>query len=272
MARVRAELGLDALILATRRVTDGVELTAALEPDDEPPPLADPERPRLLAWHGVPAPLADRLARSRAAAGAGRRAAFGTLGLDGAGAPADACRAARRGQDAERGAPGDPAGDGRGLAAGDHRRRPPRRRHRAVGRLHPPAGPDADRGQPPGDACPRAAAPSARRARADRLRPARTRSTRRSATRWPAWPPRADAAVALVLPAGLDPGESADLARRLRGGGRQPAGGDPAGPGAPAGRLLAAATRAGSRWPRQGSARAPPTAWPRSPRRCWRTA
>ena len=34
MARVRAELGEDALILATRRVGDGVEVTAALEPDD----------------------------------------------------------------------------------------------------------------------------------------------------------------------------------------------------------------------------------------------
>ncbi len=87
MARVRAELGLDALILATRRVTDGVELTAALEPDDEPPALADPERPRLLAWHGVPAPLADRLlgaALPQALAGA---LPFGTLGLDGAARP-----------------------------------------------------------------------------------------------------------------------------------------------------------------------------------------
>ena len=50
MARVRAELGLDALILATRKVADGVELTAALEPDDETPaPLPDPERQRPAA-------------------------------------------------------------------------------------------------------------------------------------------------------------------------------------------------------------------------------
>ena len=40
MARIRAELGNDALILSTRRVGDGVEVTAALEPDDAPPPLA----------------------------------------------------------------------------------------------------------------------------------------------------------------------------------------------------------------------------------------
>ncbi len=58
MARVRAELGLDALILATRRVSDGVELTAALEPDDAPDPPPDPQREKLLAWHGVPAALA----------------------------------------------------------------------------------------------------------------------------------------------------------------------------------------------------------------------
>ena len=37
MAQVRAELGPDALILGTRRVAGGVEITAALEPDD---PLA----------------------------------------------------------------------------------------------------------------------------------------------------------------------------------------------------------------------------------------
>ena len=56
MAWVRAELGPDALILATRRVAEGVEITAALEP--EPPPAApDPERERLLAYHDIPADL-----------------------------------------------------------------------------------------------------------------------------------------------------------------------------------------------------------------------
>jgi flagellar biosynthesis protein FlhF len=59
MARVRAELGEDALILATRRVGDGVEVTAALEPDEAPPPLEPPD-PALLAaleFHAVPASL-----------------------------------------------------------------------------------------------------------------------------------------------------------------------------------------------------------------------
>ena len=40
MARVRAELGPDALILGTRRVADGVEVTAAVEPDDQRSPTA----------------------------------------------------------------------------------------------------------------------------------------------------------------------------------------------------------------------------------------
>ena len=55
MARVRTELGEDALILATRRVGDGIEITAALEPE-EPSPT---EVNSLLAldYHGVPATL-----------------------------------------------------------------------------------------------------------------------------------------------------------------------------------------------------------------------
>jgi flagellar biosynthesis protein FlhF len=60
MGRVRAELGADALILGTRRVADGVEVTAALEPDAPPPPrrpAADPGLRAALTFHGVPAPL-----------------------------------------------------------------------------------------------------------------------------------------------------------------------------------------------------------------------
>ncbi len=64
MARVRAELGEDALILATRRVGDGVEVTAALEPQTPSPPLppADPARLAALEFHGVPAVPARCLA------------------------------------------------------------------------------------------------------------------------------------------------------------------------------------------------------------------
>ena len=62
MAQVRAELGEDALILATRRVGDGVEVTAAQEPgDDLPPrpvqPAPDPTVRAALEFHAVPAGL-----------------------------------------------------------------------------------------------------------------------------------------------------------------------------------------------------------------------
>ena len=40
MARVRAELGAEALIIGSRRVSDGVELTAALEPEELPRPAS----------------------------------------------------------------------------------------------------------------------------------------------------------------------------------------------------------------------------------------
>lgn len=64
MRRVREDLGSDALILSTRRVGDGVEVTAGLdEPEPAPPPLprVDPARQQALGWHAVPAPLATRL-------------------------------------------------------------------------------------------------------------------------------------------------------------------------------------------------------------------
>ncbi len=60
MAQVRAELGPDALILATRRVADGVEVTAALEPE-APIAVPDPARARLLAHHDIPAALRPKL-------------------------------------------------------------------------------------------------------------------------------------------------------------------------------------------------------------------
>jgi flagellar biosynthesis protein FlhF len=62
MDRVRTELGIDALILATRRVTDGFEITAAVEPDQMAPPAATPAPvDMVLGYHGVPADLAQRL-------------------------------------------------------------------------------------------------------------------------------------------------------------------------------------------------------------------
>jgi flagellar biosynthesis protein FlhF len=64
MGRVRAELGADALILGTRRVADGVEVTAALEPPAPPSPAAEAAHSAAsLSWHGVPPLLAERLRR-----------------------------------------------------------------------------------------------------------------------------------------------------------------------------------------------------------------
>ena len=60
MAQVREDLGPEALILSTRRLPDGAEVTAALE--TLPPPLPDPARLDGLRWHGVPATLAAVLA------------------------------------------------------------------------------------------------------------------------------------------------------------------------------------------------------------------
>ena len=82
MAQVRAELGSDALILATRRVADGVEVTAALDHHDGPPPLASPERERLLALHGIPPSLAAQHAAGPLEQALARRLRFGDLGLE----------------------------------------------------------------------------------------------------------------------------------------------------------------------------------------------
>jgi flagellar biosynthesis protein FlhF len=84
MAKVRAELGEDALILATRHVGDGVEVTAALEPDEEPPPkLAppDPTRVALLEFHGVPASLRAVLQQGELAAALAGALKFSALPL-----------------------------------------------------------------------------------------------------------------------------------------------------------------------------------------------
>ena len=66
MARIRAELGPDALILNTRRLGDGVEITAALEPAELPllptQPSAESSFGAALRFHGVPEALAQRLA------------------------------------------------------------------------------------------------------------------------------------------------------------------------------------------------------------------
>jgi flagellar biosynthesis protein FlhF len=90
IAQVRRELGADALILSTRRVQDGVEVTAALEGDAAPPPappapVASPT-PSRLAWHGVSPDLQARLDAGPLEDTLATTLRFGTLPL-GLGAP-----------------------------------------------------------------------------------------------------------------------------------------------------------------------------------------
>ncbi len=83
MAQVRAELGAEALILNTRRVAGGIEITAALEPDPAPPPPPSPDPGRLeaLTWHGVPPALHSSLALGDLTEAIGRVLPFGSLPL-----------------------------------------------------------------------------------------------------------------------------------------------------------------------------------------------
>ncbi|HSU07396.1 MAG TPA: GTP-binding protein [Acetobacteraceae bacterium] len=82
MARVRAELGPDALILSTRRVADGVEITAALEPAAER--IADdPARLSALDYHGVPAALRGKLRHGALESALAATFGFAELPLDG---------------------------------------------------------------------------------------------------------------------------------------------------------------------------------------------
>ena len=67
MAQIRAELGEDALILSTRKIADGVEIAAAREAAAAVPRAPDPEIAACMAFHGVADVLADRLARGNLA-------------------------------------------------------------------------------------------------------------------------------------------------------------------------------------------------------------
>lgn len=78
MAQVRAELGDDALILGTRRVGSSVEVTAALEAGE---PAVDTARAERLRWHGVPAALVEELATGPLDAALEARLAFARLDL-----------------------------------------------------------------------------------------------------------------------------------------------------------------------------------------------
>jgi flagellar biosynthesis protein FlhF len=82
MARVRSELGAEALILATRRVNDGVEITAALEmPEDLPATLPRPEVITALEFHNIPSALRSALQQGDVEAALAQTLAFATLPL-----------------------------------------------------------------------------------------------------------------------------------------------------------------------------------------------
>jgi flagellar biosynthesis protein FlhF len=89
MATLRAELGEDAVILSTRRVAGGVEVTAGQEAEDEPlmiAPDAAPSSaaaiPPLLARHNMPAELARRLAGAPLAAALAQQFRFAALPVE----------------------------------------------------------------------------------------------------------------------------------------------------------------------------------------------
>ena len=94
MAQVRAELGVEALILGTRRTATGIEVTAAIEARADPPavlpptpvPNSNPAAAAVLAWHGVPSPLATALGNAPNEAGLAACLRFAPLDLS-AGAP-----------------------------------------------------------------------------------------------------------------------------------------------------------------------------------------
>ncbi len=87
MAALRAEMGEEAVILGTRRIAGGVEVTAAQEAGDEPlviAPGAAPSAaiPATLRRHNLPAPLAQRLAGAPLAQALGREFRFTPLPLE----------------------------------------------------------------------------------------------------------------------------------------------------------------------------------------------
>lgn len=89
MAQVRADLGADALILNTRKVPGGIEITAALDPDEEPvlaesaeiASMPAPARLASLVWHGVPRDLHTALAHGDLETAIADTLGFGALSL-----------------------------------------------------------------------------------------------------------------------------------------------------------------------------------------------
>jgi flagellar biosynthesis protein FlhF len=87
MAKLRAELGPDALILGTRTLADGIEITAALDKSEPTPAQAariattpDPALRAMAAFHGIPEALIAQYGPDPAALVQGLRCASLPLG------------------------------------------------------------------------------------------------------------------------------------------------------------------------------------------------
>ena len=86
MAQIRAELGVDAIILEQRRTRNGVEITAALEPDEliliQPLTSAAPfAAPGPLDFHNIPASLYQALVKGPLSESLAEALAFTALPL-----------------------------------------------------------------------------------------------------------------------------------------------------------------------------------------------
>lgn len=97
MTRVRSELGPDALILGARTLRDGVEITAAIEPAPDAVPSAAPPRPHawrpaplvrpgaraaIVAHHAIPPSLAERMEGASLAGGLAQALRFAPIAAD----------------------------------------------------------------------------------------------------------------------------------------------------------------------------------------------
>ena len=82
MAQVRSELGSEALILSTRRVATGVEVTAALELE-EAAPLPEQDVGAAMRYHGLPTELCTLLAGCDLVRGLAEALRFAPLPLTG---------------------------------------------------------------------------------------------------------------------------------------------------------------------------------------------
>lgn len=87
MATLRGELGEDAVILVTRRVAGGVEITAAQQAGDEPLVIAPEPAPAMamppaLRRHNLPPALGQRLSGAPLATRLAQQFRFGGLPLD----------------------------------------------------------------------------------------------------------------------------------------------------------------------------------------------